>query len=368
MRNLKNKFKLNAHSVSISEKMASQIISVLTFVALGVMFLLASTYFILGGNIKEKNNDISSFEIGKRDIKENKVAKKNLVEDINVDKVKVYLTKQDRVVELPIEEYIKGVISSEMPINFEIEALKAQSVAARTYTVAHTKAIGGGCNKSNGSDLCDTTHCQVYLSKEEKIQMWGVKGESNWKKVEEAVNATKGQVLSYDGGLASGAYYFSTSSGKTENSEDVFVNALPYLRSVESKGEENAPRYKSVVSISYADFIEKANSEYNANMSLNNIKDQIKILERTDGGSIKSIKLGTATISGPKFRSLYGLNSANFEINYLDNDMEISCTGFGHGVGMSQWGANNMASEGKTYKDILQHYYTGITLEQINKK
>ncbi|MGL4730208.1 MAG: stage II sporulation protein D [Clostridium sp.] len=365
MRNFKDK--VNLINFRVSEKLASQIISVLTFVALGVMFLLGSTYFILGNQSGNEKN-IESFQIENGDVKKSTDKKESLVKDIKIDTVDVYITKQDKIVSVPIEEYIKGVISSEMPVNFELEALKAQAVAARTYTVAHTKKMGGGCKKANGADLCDTTHCQVYLSKDEKIKSWGVTGEKNWKKIEQAVNGTKGQVLSYEGELAKGAYYFSTSSGKTENSEDVFVNALPYLRSVESKGEEKAPRYKSVVTIPYTEFVEKANNEYDANMVTANIKSQIKILQRTEGGSIKAIKLGDVTISGPKFRTLYGLNSANFEMNYLDTAMEIRCAGFGHGVGMSQWGANAMAKDGKKCADILKHYYTGIKLETINNK
>ena len=132
-------------------------------------------------------------------------------------------------------------------------------------------------------------------------------------------------------------------------------------------GEDQAPRYKTVVKIPYSELVDKANRQYNANMKLNNIKSQINILERTEGGSVKEIKLGDVIIPGTKFRTLYNLNSANFTLNFLDNELEIACNGFGHGVGMSQWGANAMAKDGKTYKDILSHYYQGVEVTKINR-
>lgn len=352
----------------ISEKAASQIISILTFIIIGLIFLLASTYFILGCN---DGKQTASLNIKKPELQESSIVikeNKDLVSDIKVDKIKIYLTKEDRVVEIPLEEYIKGVISSEMPVNFELEALKAQAIAARTYTIAHTTAMGGGCKNGKGADLCDSTHCQVYMSKENKVKLWGQNGSKNWNKIEEAVNSTEGQVMAYNGELAKGAYYFSTSGGRTENSEDVFVNALPYLRSVDSKGEEEAPRYKSNVKIPYSKIVERANMEYSADMVTSNMKSQIQILSRSEGGSVKEIKLGKAVISGPKFRSLYGLNSANFELNFLNEELEVNCIGFGHGVGMSQWGANTMAKNGSKCDEIIKHYYTGIDIKKINNK
>ncbi|HAG42171.1 MAG TPA: stage II sporulation protein D [Clostridium sp.] len=367
MRSTNNYRNINKCKGIVSEDLASQIIRVLIFLALGFVFLLLSTYFILGGNKEETTNP---FEIKEQEVKmkDGKTGKGTTATyNINVPVVKIYLSKENRVVELPLEEYVKGVISSEMPINFEIEALKAQAVAARTYTIAHTKVLGGGCSKGNGADLCDTIHCQVYMNKEKRMELWGDSAKENWEKVEEIVKATEGQVITYNNELARGAYYFSTSSGRTENSEDVFVNALPYLRSVESEGEEQAPRYKSTVKVPYEQLVDKVNNEYNANMAVSNIKSQIKILGRTEGGSVKEIKLGDAVIAGTKFRTLYNLNSANFNLNFLDSELEISCNGFGHGVGMSQWGANAMAKDGKSYKQILSHYYKGIEVTKINR-
>ncbi|GAA0121296.1 MAG: stage II sporulation protein D [Clostridium argentinense] len=367
MRSTNSRKNIHKYKGIVSEDLASQIIRVLVFLLLGFVFLLISTYFILG-NEKEDINNSSMLKEEKINIKNGSIEKaKSEPYNINIPVVKIYLTKENRIIELPLEEYIKGVVSSEMPINFELEALKAQAVAARTYTIAHTKILGGGCSKGNGADLCDTIHCQVYMSKEKRRELWGESAKKNWNKVEEAVKSTEGQIITYNNELARGAYYFSTSSGRTENSEDIFVNALPYLRSVESYGEDQAPRYKTVVKIPYSELVDKANRQYNANMKLNNIKSQINILERTEGGSVKEIKLGDVIIPGTKFRTLYNLNSANFTLNFLDNELEIACNGFGHGVGMSQWGANAMAKDGKTYKDILSHYYQGVEVTKINR-
>jgi len=142
---------------------------------------------------------------------------------------------------------------------------------------------------------------------------------------------------------------------------------LPYLRSVESKGEEVAPRYKSNVSIEKSDFVSKINGTYNqAGLNVNKLTKQIKIISHTEGGSVKELKLGGVVISGKKLRELLGLNSANFTIDITNKTIEIKCVGFGHGVGMSQWGANAMANEGESYIDILKHYYTGIEIYKIN--
>ncbi len=342
-------------------------IMIYTTVLLG--FLILSYELILGKDksviadiddskavIQTINNDIAEEDSG-------------VPFSLNIDNIKVYLTKENKVVDIDLEEYIKGVVASEMPLNFNKEALKAQAIAARTYTLAHTKSVSSGCANGRGADLCDTVHCQVYTPKEEKMLQLGVDGESRWNLIEEVINETEGMVLTYNNKLVMGAYYFSTSSGKTENVEDVFTTALPYLRSVESLGEEVAPRYKSTETVDLCRFVEVVNEAYNdANLSPGNLENQVKINSYTDGGCIKELTLGNVTITGVKFRQLFGLNSANFSLEFLANQVVINCTGFGHGVGMSQWGANIMAGEGKSCEEILKHYYTGIEIKKINNK
>lgn len=284
-------------------------------------------------------------------------------------KVKIYRNKTKKIEEIGLEEYILGVIAGEMPVEFDIEALKAQAVAARTYVIAHMDEFGGRpCKDSNGADICDTTHCQVFMSKDERINSWEKsKAETYWNKLSEAVNETNGQVLTYESKLVYEPYYFAVSAGKTESSIDVFSKALPYLNSVESKGEEIAPKYKSSNIFTYKYIADTINASYTkAKVNSKSIQKQISILSRNDSGSVKKIRLGSVEITGTEFRSLFGLNSANFSFKFNPKTVDISCVGYGHGVGMSQWGANVMAKQGKKYTEILEHYYTGVKVEQIN--
>ena len=333
-----------------------------------VCFCAVSYKLILGGEVSSKpiDNPIKAEE-GNEVTAVFKESSGMSIANINIEMVKVYLTEEKRVVELPLEEYIKGVVSSEMPLSFNKEALKAQAIAARTYTAAHVFS-NTGCANGNGADLCDTVHCQVYTPKEKKIEQLGTEGDSKWKLIEEVVEETKGQVLTYSGEIVEGAFYFSTSGGRTENVEDVFSTALPYLRSVESIGEDVAPRYKESKSIDNYRFIQTVNGNYSkANLTEGNLENQITINSYTEGGSVKEIALGNITISGVDFRRLFGLNSANFKLEFLNNEIVISCMGFGHGVGMSQWGANVMAGQGKTCEEILKHYYTGVEIATLGK-
>lgn len=355
----------------IALKFIKPTIGVVGYSVMLLGFLILSYKLILGGEnsktveTKEIHETVATVSTNNEVIE----AESSIPFNMNVENIKVYITNQNKVVDVPLEEYIKGVVCSEMPLNFNKEALKAQSIAARTYTLAHTNEVSSGCANGNGADLCDTVHCQVYTPKEEKISQLGVNGESKWNLVEEVVNETKGMVLTYDNKLVMGAYYFSTSNGKTENVEDVFTTAMPYLRSVESLGEEVAPRYKSVETVDINRFAQTVNASYgNAGVLAGNLENQVIINSYTDGGAVKEITLGNVTITGVKFRQLFGLNSAKFSLEFLSNQVVIDCTGFGHGVGMSQWGANVMAGEGKSCEEILKHYYTGVEIKCINDK
>jgi len=285
--------------------------------------------------------------------------------------INLYLTREKRIVKLDLEQYVLGVVSAEMPANFNIEALKAQAVAARTYAVCHTKhLVGGGCSLNVNADICDSVHCQAYISQEKRMKTWPKKERAElYNKVKEAVESTRGQVLSYYGELVMNPYYFATSSGKTENSEEVFKESKPYLKSVESPGEEVAPKYKTQFKFSNANFTTVMNSQFKGlNLNSNIIKDKINILERSQGGSIKQIKIGNITTTGKMIRKLFGLPSANFTISFESTNIVFNCKGYGHGVGMSQWGAGVMAREGKKYDEILRHYYSGIEIKTLNYK
>jgi stage II sporulation protein D len=249
-----------------------------------------------------------------------------------------------------MEEYTRGVVASEMPAEFNIEALKAQAIAARTFAAAHMDSYGGKpYHGAKGADVTDTVDCQVYMAKDDRLKSWPqrLSGEY-WNKITEAVQSTEGEVLKYHGKLIMEPLYEQ------------------YLKSVISSGEETEKKYNSVVKISYGDFINRIKKTYsNSDLNYLNIRNSIQILSKTKAGGVKEIKLGKNTITGIKFRSIMGLNSTNFSVKYNITSLEIDCTGYGHDVGMSQNGANVMAKNGKTCSEILQHYYTGITLGKL---
>ena len=338
--------------------------NILLLITAFVAFIVVTSVLIVGiGDDKSLNKDKNS-EI-------NSEKYKNLVKDDSLPKVseiKVFMSKENTIKELSLEAYVTGVVAAEMPAEFEVEALKAQAVAARTYALAHVAELGGvPCKNANGASLCDTVHCQVYITKEERIKLWPKSSsEKYWEKIKMAVESTSGQVLTYNNDLVMEPYYFATSSGKTENSEEVFSNSIPYLRSVESGGEERAPKFKSSKSFKYKELSDIINKNYNnTKITSANIRKQITITERTEAGSVKNIKVGGITMTGSKFRTMLGLNSSNFDIKFNLSGVEIDCNGYGHGVGMSQWGADAMAKEGKNYIEILNHYYQGTDILKI---
>lgn len=286
-------------------------------------------------------------------------------ETVNKDApiINVYNHKLGKTQSVDMEEYLYGVLSGEMPADFEIEALKAQAVAARTYVMY--KQNQGTQSKHKDAVVCtDYNHCQEYKSYEELEKNNGQDWiEKYYLKIKQAVNETKGHIITYNNNPIL-TLYFSTSSGKTENSEEVFSAAYPYLTSVESPYDKNySPKYVSNLKISNKDFVNAFEVSYpNLQINENNLKDEINIIERSKGGSVEKIKIGNKEIKGTDVRRILQLNSANFEINFSENSLDFEIKGFGHGVGMSQWGAEGMAQEGYKYYEILSHYYSGIEI------
>ncbi|MBE6037141.1 MAG: stage II sporulation protein D [Clostridiales bacterium] len=277
--------------------------------------------------------------------------------------VTIWLTDEQRTCTLNLEDYLVGVVASEMPSSFEPEALKAQAVAARTYSLSRVlrgEASGFSADHPQAA-LCDTEHCQVYRPAEElaaiKGQSWMTDG---YEKIKTAVRETAGLVLLYEGSLVTQPLFFSASGGRTENSEDVFVSAYPYLRSVDSLYEGDSP-YRAVdVSVPLAELADLAKTEYGiSDVSLKNIR----ILSYTAGGSVAEMQIGDKVLSGRQIRSLLGLRSGDFTVSIAAGDTLIFTTsGNGHGVGMSQYGANGMALAGYSCSQILQHYYSGTEI------
>ena len=294
---------------------------------------------------------------------ENKITYERV--DKESPQIELYHTNLKKTENIDIETYLVGVVASEMPSDFNQEALKAQAVAARTYAM-YLQEVG---NKSGhkGADICtDHTHCQAYKGKSE---LESIKGQewmkTEYPKIEEAVKSTKGQIITYESEPIL-PLYFSTSSGKTENSKEVFSTQEPYLISVESTYDEISPKYSSNLLISIDDFISALKSKYsNFSIDKSNISKEIEVIENSEGGSIKEIKIGNIQCSGRDIRSLFNLNSSNFEIVTDKENVVFEVKGYGHGVGMSQWGANVMGKEGHMYYDIIKHYYTDVDITDI---
>ena len=286
-------------------------------------------------------------------------------------KIKVYINSQNVVKEMSLEEYVKGVVAAEMPADFEMEALKAQAVAARTYALGRMKRMYTSArdDSDKGADVCtDPGHCQAWVSKQQAMKKWKIfSAYRNWSKIESAVKSTENIVITYQGTIINPVFH-SSSGGRTENSEDVWGGAaVPYLKSVPSSGEESSPDYKSTTSFKTSEFISKLKSEYpKIKLNSKDILKDIKVLNRTEGGGVNTIKVGNLTLKGTDFRALFSLNSTKFSIEKGSGDtLKITCIGNGHGVGMSQWGANSLAKNGGSYEEILKYYYTGINLGTI---
>ncbi|WP_432662602.1 stage II sporulation protein D [Wukongibacter baidiensis] len=283
--------------------------------------------------------------------------------------IRVYVKETQRVKEIELEEYVKGVVASEMPAAFEIDALKAQAVAARTKALYQKIKYGDKGNPTHpGAEVCSDVHCQVYRNEEQLEKVHSKEWMRDfWPRIEKAVEETKGLVATYEGKLIDPLYH-STSGGKTENSEDVFTAMAPYLRSVESPYEQESKHLDNETVVSTSEFITKINNTYKScALSIDNIGNSLKILQRSEGDRVSKIKVGNDTLTGRNIRELFGLKSANFKITISGDKMIFKTKGYGHGVGMSQYGANGMAKEGYTFEDILKHYYQGVDIEAYKR-
>ena len=279
--------------------------------------------------------------------------------------IKLLHKESGQIEEISIDEYLYGVVSAEMPANYEEEALKAQAVAARTYTIYQ---ISNNNGKHKNADICDdSTCCQAWISKENRMKRWSEEErENNWNKIVKAVNSTAGKIITYNN-EAINAFFHSNSGGKTEIPSNVWIGGkdFPYLKSVETSGEEAYSQYSSEVKISKKDLLEKIKKEYSdIQINFDEIEG-IKILGYTQSGRVKTVKFGNTEIAGTKVRSIIGLKSTNFSIKIDGDNVIFSVTGYGHGVGMSQTGADSMAKKGKSYEEILKHFYRGVEITTI---
>lgn len=281
-------------------------------------------------------------------------------DDIKADTVSVYLTDEEKVVDMDINEYLKCVVAAEMPADFEEEALKAQAVAARTYLYSHIEDVKRNVNEvHNGAVMCtDSTHCQAYITEEKRRESWGDGADEKWDRISCAVEETTGEIMMYEDKIIS-AVFHSTSSGMTESAVDVWGKDVPYLRSVDSGGDIKSPKYKSELVLGEDEFKNIASSELKG---VDWSKGLVSDINRSQAGGIISISVGGVNIKGSEFRKMFSLRSTNVEITQSDGDVKMAVKGYGHGVGMSQYGANYLAMQGAEYKEILKTYYKGVDI------
>ncbi|WP_273130234.1 stage II sporulation protein D [Bacillus weihaiensis] len=264
--------------------------------------------------------------------------------------IPVYRSQLKEIENIPLEEYVVGVVASEMPADFELEALKAQALAARTY-ITKQMMNENALSAPEGSIVTDTQIHQVYKNVEELKKIWGKEYEDKINKITEAVAATQGQILTYDNKPID-ALFFSTSNGFTENSEAYWKEEIPYLRSVESTWDEESPKFYDQKIISVQEFEKKLGVSIEEGTVG-------KITELTPGKRVAKVEIGGKTFTGKDIREKLELKSSDFTWELKGDSIVIETEGYGHGVGMSQYGANFMAVDGKNYEEIVSYYYKG---------
>jgi stage II sporulation protein D len=275
--------------------------------------------------------------------------------------VKVYRTEKQVIETIPLEQYIEGVVSAEMPAEFELEALKAQALAARTYIVRRLRESQFD-DVPKGAHVLDTIKHQAYLDVDQRKKRWG--DEYAWKsaRIHQAVQATSGIVLTYNGQPID-ATFFSTSNGFTENASDYWEKPIPYLKSVASPWDIQSPRFEEMTRISVAEMEQKLGIRIDQSASNGS---WYQIVERTPGNRVGKIRIGGKEFTGRQFRERLGLNSSAFSLELKGDQVEIKTRGYGHGVGMSQWGANGMAKTGKSAEQIVKYFYQGVSLQRYD--
>lgn len=290
----------------------------------------------------------------------------------NGDDVEISLfdTKKGETVNISLEEYIKGVLPAEVPASFSDEALKAQAVAARTYAYHKYLEFSENPDKipesHNGAVLCtDSAHCEAYMTKDSLSEVHGQTWiDEYYDKICSAVDETAGEIMVWEDEPILAVFHSSSFGGRTESSKDVWGSDVPYLVSVESGGEANHEGFYSTVTFSDEEFKNITRDELGIELG-DDKNTWFGETVKTEGGGVKSMVIGGTAVSGTDIRRAYGLRSTCFYINSMDGEVTFSVEGFGHGVGLSQYGAENMAKNGASYKEILEKYYQGASLSKI---
>lgn len=278
--------------------------------------------------------------------------------------IKLLHKDTNKVEEVKLDEYIVRVVSAEMPVSYDVEALKAQAIVARTYTIYKITTS----KKHETADICDkSTCCQAWISKENRLKRWDKDvANDNWNKIVKAVNDTVGKIITYNGKPIN-AFFHANSGGKTQVPLYVWGGTgYPYLQVVETSGEENYSQYSSEAKFTQNEFVEKIKKEHKEFKIDFKEENCIEITKRDSSNRVLTVKIGNLNLSGVETRILLGLRSANFTVEINKDEVLFSVIGYGHGVGMSQTGADALAKQGKTCEEIIKHFYKGVEITQMN--
>lgn len=281
---------------------------------------------------------------------------KTIISGFNTNKneEKIRIKRSNGNIEtMNLEDYLVGVVSSEVPVSFEKEAIKAQAVAARTYAMKQIQN-----SKERDYDVTDDVMTQVYQDDNKLREKWQNNYDEYINKIKECVSSTEGEYITYDDQIIY-AFFFSTSNGKTEDNKNVFGQDLPYLKIVDSSFDQNETKsFITKVEFNLSDFYSKLGLNYSDELSITDIT-------KTESGRVNSLKINGIEFKGRTFQSKLSLRSTDFEITRNEGKVVIKTKGFGHGVGMSQYGANALAKQNKNYEEILKYYYQGTKIKKL---
>lgn len=279
--------------------------------------------------------------------------------------IDIFINPEGMIQTMPLEEYIKGVVAAEMPASFHLEALKAQAVVARTYAVRRMRVFGGnGSQEHPGADIsADPAQGQAWISKKQCREKWGILGYLRfWPKIETAVEDTKGLII-VQGNHIIDPVYHSTCGGHTENSEDVWSGKEPYLRAKECPYDGHSPYFGTIQEIPFSEIASRLGIDSMALAAAAQGKDVlVKVLGVGEGGHVRLVKIGEKEMTGNEFRLALGLKSSRFTCQATSGKLRFVTDGYGHGVGLCQYGADGMASRGYGFRGIIEYYFTGVRI------
>lgn len=333
------------------------------YYTVGTLIIITIALFfinLLSENSKKEQNEKE--EIVKKE-------EKHTIEYKANQTIRIKFTKTGEVVAMDINDYLRGVVPSEMSPSYNMEALKAQALVARTYTYKKMNTNAEG----EGVDMCDNfAHCQAFYTKDKLFEIWRKKGYDEatilefWDKVNEAVVSTQNEIITYDGQCIKAFFHASSPEGTEDISQIWGGETLPYLKPVESKEAEDYINRTSRVELSFEDFLNKLkenDTKFN-DVKVDSIKD-VKVADYTISGRVKNIEIEQKAISAERLRTILGLKSTKFSIEIMGNNIVFNVIGYGHGIGLSQVGANYYAQNGMKYDEIIKHYYTGVQIQKL---